>query len=346
MASFWAQGVTVYSTVHNGFRNLKRPTGATIDKQGRLVVENGTDQPVIIEDTTTIDTEVPFKYYARMANLHNGEGKSYKVATATGSKRVSAPQWGIFLDNGEHHITVELSCSNDNWNDEVRGGRMMRVVACVDGKEATSIETDQDVRLDHNLTAVGISRNEDGRITILLGAEKLREVATIDNPGLHGTATVGIVAGEGSKVAVERSVLSHSAKKAPLVSHKWTLESLEEHFSASTDPYEGYWTYLDRELEDKWLGLGGRYTIALVASDKGYDILYIDGAQVMGSKWQSCQPKGTMTRTIFTDSYRARWIDATGEDMGEDVQAAFEGGSILNVKFPVFKSQLRFSKVR
>lgn len=346
LAVLQAQGVTIYSTVHNGFRNLQRPADAIIDKNGRLIVENGTDQPMRVADTTAIDTEVPFKYYARMANLHNGEGKSYKVMTATGSKRVSAPQWGIYLDDGQHLVTVMVSCSSDNWNDEVRGGRMMHVVVNVDGEEAAALETDDDVRLDHNLTAIGMARHEDGRLSILLGAEKLREVATIDDLVMRGTATVGIIAGAGSKLAIERSVLSHSTKPTPLVSHEWTMESLEEHFATSTDPYEGYWTYLDRELEDKWVGLGGRYTIALVATDNGYDILYINGAQVMGAKWQPCQPKGTMTRTIFTDSYRARWIDATGEDMGDDVQASFEGGSILNVKFPVFKSQIRFSKVR
>lgn len=346
MTALWAQSVTVYSTNYNGFRNLQRPEGAIVDKQGRLVVENGTDSPILISDSTIIDVSAPFKYYARMANLHNSEGRTYKVKTASGTKRVSEPRWGVCLDDGAHRLTVMLSCSNENWNDEVRGNRTMHVAVSLDDRLLSAIDTDEDVKLDHKLTAVGVSRQDEGRYSILLGAERLREVAIVDASALSGTATIGIVADEGSKVAIERSVLSYSPKAAPLTTREWTPESLAAHLATSVDPYEGYWTYLDRELEDKWLGLGGRYTIALVANGNGYDILYIEGAQVMGAKWQPCQIKGTMTRTIFTDNYRARWIDATGEDMGDDVQAAFEGSSILNVKFPVFKSQLRFSKQR
>ena len=282
-----------------------------------------------------------------MANLHNSEGKSYKVKTATGTKRVNAPCWGVYLDDGNKCLVVALNGNDENWNDEVRGNRTMRVTVSLDNQTITTIETDEDVTLDHRLTAVGLSHRDDGRWAILLGAEHLREIAVIDAPEMSAPARAGIMAGAGSKVAIERSVLCHDAPQAiRTTTREWSLNSLEEYFAASTDPYEGYWTYLDRELEDKWLGLGGRYTIALVATDNGYDILYIEGAQVMGAKWKPCQAKGSMTRTIFTDNYRARWVDATGEDMGDDVQATFEGGSILNVKFPVFKSQLRFSKVR
>ena len=55
--------------------------------------------------------------------------------------------------------------------------------------------------------------------------------------------------------------------------------------------------------------------------------------------------KGHMTKTIFSGNYEATWIDATLEPIEKDVQATIENGVILTLNFPVFKSQVRFSKV-
>ena len=49
--------------------------------------------------------------------------------------------------------------------------------------------------------------------------------------------------------------------------------------------------------------------------------------------------------TIFTDNYQAMWIDATFKPFEQDVYAAFESGVILIINFPVYQSQIRFSKV-
>jgi hypothetical protein len=98
-------------------------------------------------------------------------------------------------------------------------------------------------------------------------------------------------------------------------------------------------------MEDTWLKLGGRYTIALVENSQGYDIIYVDGAQVKKSLWHTGMKKGEMRNTIFTDNFNASWIDATLEPINQDVYATFESGVILNIKFPVYKSQVRFSKV-
>ena len=98
-------------------------------------------------------------------------------------------------------------------------------------------------------------------------------------------------------------------------------------------------------MEDKWLRLGGRYTLALVRNDDGYDIIYIDGAQVKKSLWHEGMLKGRLTKTMFSGNYEASWIDATLEPIDRDVQATLENGIILTVNFPVYKSQVRFSKI-
>ena len=98
-------------------------------------------------------------------------------------------------------------------------------------------------------------------------------------------------------------------------------------------------------MKDEWLRLGGRYTLAVVRADDGYDLIYINGAQVKKSQWQTGMLKGHITKTMFTGNYDATWIDATQEPIDKDVQATIENGVILTMSFPVFGSQVRFAKV-
>ena len=92
---------------------------------------------------------------------------------------------------------------------------------------------------------------------------------------------MGYLVGPGSRVAIERAVLTIENENQVAVTTLWTLDALDEYLSNSSDPMEGYWKYLDRDMEEKWLRIGGRYTLAVVRADDGYDILYIDGAQVL-----------------------------------------------------------------
>ena len=91
--------------------------------------------------------------------------------------------------------------------------------------------------------------------------------------------------------------------------------------------------------------MGGRYTLAVVRADDGYDLLYINGAQVKKSQWQPCMKKGHLTKTIFSGNYDLIWIDATLEPISEDAYATIENGVILTLNFPIYKSQVRFVKL-
>ena len=155
---------------------------------------------------------------------------------------------------------------------------------------------------------------------------------------------MGYLVGPGSRVAIERAVLTIDNDNQVATSTLWTVDALEEYLANSSDPIEGYWKYLDRDMEEKWLKLGGRYTLAVVRADDGYDILYIDGAQVKKSQWQPCMLKGHIVKTIFSGNYDLYWIDATMEPISEDAYATIENGVILTLNFPIYKSQVRFAK--
>ena len=98
-------------------------------------------------------------------------------------------------------------------------------------------------------------------------------------------------------------------------------------------------------MEEKWLRLGGKYTLAIVRADDGYDLIYVNGAQVKKSLWHPCMKKGHITKTMFTGNYDLQWIDATMEPIDEDAYATIENGVILTLYYPIYKSQVRFAKV-
>ena len=125
----------------------------------------------------------------------------------------------------------------------------------------------------------------------------------------------------------------------------WTKDKLNAPFAKSKNPLEGYWEYLDRDMDDGIARLGGKYKIALVATDDGFDIIYVSGAQVGKSEWHEGMLKGRLTKTIFNDNYKAFWIDSTFRPIDDDVNGFFESGVILDMSFPTYKSKIRFSKV-
>lgn len=125
------------------------------------------------------------------------------------------------------------------------------------------------------------------------------------------------------------------------------IDSLMSYLKNSSDGYEGVWRYLDRNMNEKYASMGGRYTIATVANGGGgYDIIYLDGADTNDKRWQPLCVKGTLAPTIFKGNYDMKWIDAGGLEYSDDTNAQYaDDGSILTLSFPALNTQLRFSRL-
>ena len=195
---------------------------------------------------------------------------------------------------------------------------------------------------DYNNLCVDVDERQ---VRVSIGKEELQQVLEANITRPTGNVRVGYLTGPGSRVALERAVLTIENENQVTTTTLWNPDVLNEYLAASHDPIEGYWKYLDRDMEEKWLRIGGRYTLAVVRADDGYDILYIDGAQVKKSMWQPCMKKGHITGTMFSGNYDLTWIDATMESIGEDAYATIENGVILTLNFPEYKSQVRFAKI-
>ena len=151
--------------------------------------------------------------------------------------------------------------------------------------------------------------------------------------------------GPAARLAVERLVLRCRPIMKLQLSTDWDKQSLTKYFASSNNAYEGFWTFFDKDLDESKLRLGGRYTVALVKNGEGYDIIYVDGAQVNSDQWRCGMLKGHIDATQFIDNYTLTWYDSTMRAFSNDVYATIENYTLLSLFFPAQKSCLRFAKV-
>ena len=350
-------GKSYYNTAGNGFGGLFPHPGMRM--QGRYKAING---DLLIEENAsmatalTIDTmciySSAYRYQLRLANLNNKQGKtmSVKDPMSGGKTTLTSTQWGLVFNYGEmgDYCAVVLSCDNSTPYDDITDQRSMRVSIVqndgMDEKELACTSLTRGVSLEDDMNTICVDVNEQ-QVTVSIGKNDLQQVLEVPVKRPVGMVQVGYLVGPGARTAVERAVLTIENEQQIAATTLWSLENLEEYLSQSTDPVEGYWRYLDRDMQDEWLRLGGRYTLAVVRADDGYDLIYIDGAQVKKSMWQLGMIKGHISKTQFTGNYDLRWIDATMEPIDKDAYATIENGVILTLNFPVYKSQVRFAKV-
>lgn len=344
---FSATARTTYATRYNDFAPLE---AHFVTDGDYLIDENKTSEPQFNLDTTCIVPGTDIRYFARLANRHNKAGKAYR--SDDGTKTVN-PEWGLVFDYLDiaNYRAVILQCHNSALHDDITDRRTLTVtlVEVIDGErtEIARATLDKEVALDDGLNVAGVETSGSD-ITVCLGRSERREVLhAVVATRPSAPSRVGLYAGPAALLAVERTMLERKDATGPArLMTQWTREALDNRFADSFDPVEGYWTYLDRDLDDKVMRAGGKYTLALVASeDNGYDIIYVDGATVYPGQWTIGMLKGHLTPTIFDNTYTAIWYDAMGQPFTDDVQATVENTVILTVKLPIYKSQIRFSRV-
>jgi len=351
------QGKSYYNSASNRFGGLfphpeMRMKGRykTIE-QDRLIDENATLATAVGLDTMMINSTA-YRYQLRLANLNNKLGKTRSIKNPmTGEKtNISRTEWGLVFNRDEegNYCAVVLSCDNSAPFDDITYQRSMLItlISKHNGETVEIARTSltKGIALEDGLNTVCVDVDE-RNVVISIGKDELHQVLESKITRPSGFVQVGYLVGPGASISLERAVLTINNEKQVDVTTRWTREALDEYLANSSDPIEGYWQYLDRDMEDKWLRLGGRYTMAIVRADDGYDLIYIDGAQVKKALWQTGMKKGHISKTLFVGNYDLRWIDATMEPIeNDDTYATIENGVILTLHFPVYKSQVRFAK--
>ena len=349
-------GKSYYNTVGNGFGGLypfpgMRMQGRYKAIDGELLIDENASMATALTIDTMCITSTAYRYQLRLANQHNKQGKTMSVKDPmTGGKTtITSTQWGLvfnFDGNGDY-CAVVLSCDNSAPYNDITDHRTMQVSVIQESggqiKELAQTQLDKGVSLEDDMNTLCVDVDEQ-HVTVSIGKNELQQVLEVPIKRTASMVKVGYLVGPGACTAIERAVLTIENEKQVAATTPWTLTSLDEYLAQSTDPIEGYWRYLDRDMQDDWLRLGGRYTLATVRNDDGYDLIYIDGAQVKKTMWVPGMLKGHITPTLFTGNYDLSWIDATMEPIDKDTYATIENGVILTLYFPVYKSQVRFAK--
>lgn len=134
----------------------------------------------------------------------------------------------------------------------------------------------------------------------------------------------------------------------PEMSRFASVDALIAYLDDSTDPREGLWRYLDRDMDASRATLGAYYDLATVRSADGvYDIICIGHRGAASAPVLPLQIKGRLTPTIFIGNFDLAWLDSSGLPVADEANAQFApDGSILALRFPLLRAQLRFSRAR
>ncbi len=342
-----ANALTRYSMASNNFAGLgSQPFTVVVDN--RLVIDNqGADDIVCLDSVGIVSTG--YRYVVRFANTHNHIGHRYGYVDSTGKKKhrdTTSCGLAFNISDGDT-TTVMMSCYDTAPGDDVNDRRLADIVVTrhVEGSSTVLARWTIDDRVDlyDGLTGLAVDVKGDN-VVVLVGRHTLSAVGTVDVSRAVSVVSVGLVAGSAALMSIERTMLTVTEAEHIIDDLDWTVETLGAHFEMSTDINEGFYTYLDRDLDESKARLGGRYRVALVASDSGYDIVYVDGAQVNASQWSVGMLKGRLRRTQFAGYYSLLWIDAEHQAIDTDVTAMLTDAMFLTLKFPTLAGEVRFSK--
>lgn len=336
-----------YLTYLNEFGGLKSQNTTIDNKYLKLTNKDKTAKFNVI-DIDCINKEL--KYYIRLSNLNNLPNKYYPIIDEKGkTHKVNNPKCGLvwnYIDDN-NFCAVFLQGNNTMSFDDILDKRSLRVDVvkytegiedilyskhfynCVDLYDGFNV-----IMLDYDLK----------QTNIYIGNKELTKLCSLSVVNPINDMKTGYYVGSGADVMVERFVIKLNDNKCANILTPWNKQRLDEHAGLSDDKdIEGFWCYFDRDLNDKSVKLGGKYTIAIVKNDcGGYDIIYYDGAKINGSQWKCGMLKGRLTPTTYIGNYNLVWYDSMMNMISDDCYAQFDDMNIVTMVFPVEKSKIRF----
>ncbi|MCM1076849.1 MAG: hypothetical protein NC411_05770 [Bacteroides sp.] len=251
--------------------------------------------------------------------------------------------WGIDLTGPSDTLRLTLRHGNTAFGDIL--DRRQSILSLCNGseilaeKDVSAFETSSGT---YNTLRVTIDR-QTGTLLVSGGGKRAEDIFSFSIDG--SSLPDGFSVWSRGHLTLSSLSVEDSLSPEQAFSTEWTHDRLTEYLSDSSDPNEGYWQFLDRENDPRYARPGGRYMLATVKSDDGYDIIYVDGADIRRDQWKPMMLKGHLGSTIFLDHYDLRWIDSTFDMIDRDIHASITDGSILTLSFPLLKTTLRFSKL-
>ena len=190
--------------------------------------------------------------------------------------------------------------------------------------------------------SVILSLRRNGQAALLTGSN--HATATIEVPFDYENPANTLIA-TARETSVSDNFLLTEYRAPVQIASIGSSETLKDYLRNSNDPYEGLWSYLDRNTDPSLTAVSRAYILATVKNADGdYEIIYVNGTN---KGWEPMQIKGKLHKTVFTDHFDLEWIAADRTTLKDDTSATIEGnGNILRLYFPLVKASVRFRKVR
>lgn len=154
------------------------------------------------------------------------------------------------------------------------------------------------------------------------------------------------------------SFVTNSPSRVYLLSSKWNKDkqhplltdwnkSLINQQITDNSGENAIWKYLDRQTDNRYTRLGGKYYIATVKEPDGsISIIYLSGAKTNSSLWHEGMLKGKMFKNLLQNDYELQWFDSEMNLIENECHATLnDEKTILSLYFPLLKSTLRFIRL-
>ncbi len=267
-----------------------------------------------------------------------------RVAVNKNKERVgeSSSRWSIIWNykSSNDFNYIELTWENTNFGDfldyrraKIKVGEIRKGVDNV--LKTTTLDKNVNMYTGYNSISIEISGD---KYNVFVGDNKLCYIGSfLFKDKIRGNC--GIKTTIDAKIS--RFVIETTPDMKLMLQSKNTLKSLNTHFSTKKNLHEGFWSYLDRNNNEDYAIVGGRYRFALLKEGNDYLIIYINGAVTNKKNWSEGMIKGRLISTIFENHYDLIWYDSMFELIDVDAHASINN-SILTIEFPTYKTQIRF----
>lgn len=339
---------TKYYTYLNDFKGFKNNYNEITDKT--LVLKNkSTDTQYNLVDFDCSNSE--FTISLKFANESNLSGKKYKVFDSMNNTfKISNPNWGFIWNFKDdlNYLQIKLSGFNSLLHDILDERKLIVEIIKVSMGKKEIIKTESfnnEVDLYDGYNSLWLKY--DGTYTSLyIGKKKPVLIYKTQDIKYDNHMKTGFFAGPGSVVKLERFTTKKNILKEKVLTTKWQNKNINKYLKSDTlELIEGIWKYFDRNIDESRLKLGGKYSLVIVKNDqKGYDILYYDGAVINNTKWTTGMLKGRLYPTPFKDNFNLQWYDSTLQLVDDDNYATIEDNNIISFFFPTEKGEIRFIK--
>lgn len=307
----WLLSAFVVATSGGAMQTRHYYTRSTLPEDGALTIDTAAHSCII---------------EARVALLENVPRRG-----------MSRDWWGMKWNEDSTEWLLTLQCGNTDYGD-ILDERFVRVTLAKDNMPLLDCTLKKNIDGYGGFNLLGVEWDGDSLLHVSAGKGEPMPLGMVkwDAPIPR---TVWIV-GDGQR-DLDMAVVETEVTSGNDLATGWTADGIARYLASSTDALEGYWRYLDRDMDEQCLRLGGDYRLAVVRDGDGYLLLYVDGARVNDVAWYPGMIKGRLVPTPFVNSYDLVWYDSLRKSMGRECHASVSG-SVMTLEFPLYnKGRIR-----